>query len=56
MKRRELEKRLRDAGWSLIRHGGNHDIWGGMASKRPRHDEINEHLARKILRKAKADR
>jgi mRNA interferase HicA len=54
VKRRELERRLRQAGWRLIRHGGSHDIWGSddMQEAVPRHDEINELLARKILRKA----
>ena len=27
MKRRELERRLRDLGWTLQRHGGKHDVW-----------------------------
>jgi mRNA interferase HicA len=54
MKRRELERRLTAAGWSCIRHGGNHDIWakGDMQEPVPRHAEINEQLAKKILRKA----
>jgi mRNA interferase HicA len=56
VKRRELERRLRAAGWKLIRHGGNHDIWGMESGEArepvPRHDEIAEQLAKKILRKA----
>jgi mRNA interferase HicA len=56
VKRRELERRLRTAGWNLIRHGGNHDIWGAESGEEreavPRHDEISEQLAKKILRKA----
>ncbi len=54
VKRRELEGRLRDLGWGFLRHGGNHDVWtdGDRLEYVPRHAEINENLARKILRKA----
>ncbi len=54
MKRRELESRLRALGWSFLRHGGSHDVWtdGQRLEYVPRHAEINENLARKILRKA----
>lgn len=54
MKRKELERKLAKAGWRLLRHGGNHDIWtdGTLEEPVPRHAEINELLARKILRKA----
>ena len=54
VKRRELEARLKKAGWAFIRHGGNHDVWGKGEQQEavPRHNEINEHLAKKILRKA----
>ena len=54
MKRRELESRLVDLGWFFLRHGGNHDLWtnGEALEYIPRHVEINENLARKILRKA----
>ncbi len=56
MKRRELERRLSLAGWYLLRHGGNHDVWtnGQEEEPVPRHSEINENLARKILKKAGA--
>lgn len=57
MKRRDLERRLKDAGWSFLRHGGNHDVWSnadGEVEAIPRHSEINENLARAILRRAKA--
>jgi mRNA interferase HicA len=57
MKRRELERRLRDLGWTLQRHGGKHDVWtnadGSFAEYVPRHAEINEKLARAVLRRAK---
>jgi predicted RNA binding protein YcfA (HicA-like mRNA interferase family) len=56
VKRRELERRLVQAGWYFLRHGGSHDIWtnGKDEEPVPRHVEINELLARKILRKAGA--
>lgn len=54
MKKIDLEKRLKKAGWWLLRHGGNHDVWtnGKENEPVPRHNEINELLAKKILRKA----
>lgn len=54
MKRRELEKRLVELGWWLKRHGGKHDYWTNGVSEEtvPRHSEINENLARKILKAA----
>lgn len=54
MKKKELERKLSDAGWWFVRHGGKHDIWtdGSIEEPVPRHAEINELLARKILRKA----
>nr|DAL89353.1 MAG TPA: hypothetical protein [Caudoviricetes sp.] len=53
MKQRELIKRLQNAGFELYRHGGNHDIYrrGTEEEKIPRHREVNEKLARAILRK-----
>ena len=55
MKRKELEKALKKSGWWLLRHGGNHDIWtnGERQEPVPRHNDINEKLARSIIRKAK---
>ena len=51
MKRRDLERVLRRAGWWLLRHGGRHDVWtdGEREMVIPRHREINERLARKLL-------
>jgi mRNA interferase HicA len=53
MKRRELEERLKEAGWYLARHGSRHDVWteGERQEPIPRHREINERLARAILRR-----
>jgi predicted RNA binding protein YcfA (HicA-like mRNA interferase family) len=46
MKRRELERRLRELGWALQRHGGRHDVWtnaeGTFTEFVPRHAEVNE--------------
>ena len=57
MKRRELERRLRELGWRFQRHGGKHDVWvstdGSFSEYVPRHAEIHEKLARVILKRAK---
>lgn len=55
MKRRELVAKLNALGWFPIRQGA-HEIFGhatkGPPIPVPRHAEINEHTARKILRDA----
>ena len=55
MKRREVERRLRDLGWTLVRHGRKHDVWsdGERQEAVPRHVEINERLAATILARAR---
>ena len=54
MKRRDLVSEPERAGCTLIRRGGRHDIYHnpktGRSQPVPRHREINEMLARKILR------
>jgi mRNA interferase HicA len=59
MKRRELEKKLRHAGCYLKREGGSHSLWinprTGVVEAIPRHSEVKEHLARKILRSLNAE-
>jgi mRNA interferase HicA len=54
VKRLDLVSDLERAGCILIRHGGRHDIYHnpktGRSQPIPRHREINEILARKILR------
>ena len=54
MKRRDLISKVVSAGAVLLRHGGKHDIYQnprtGVTQPIPRHSEINELLARKILR------
>ncbi len=53
MKRRELIKKLEAKGFTLSRHGGNHDVYkrGTDEESVPRHNEINEMLAKKIIKK-----
>ncbi len=55
MKRRDLIQKLEALGCELIRHGGKHDWYQNprtrMAQPVPRHAEINEHLARHILKR-----
>ncbi|MCD8021632.1 MAG: type II toxin-antitoxin system HicA family toxin [Lachnospiraceae bacterium] len=53
MKQRDLVKRLQSVGFEFYRHGGNHDIYkrGDDEEKIPRHKEVNEQLAKAILRK-----
>lgn len=53
MRRRELVKRLEAAGFLFYRHGGNHDIYirENQMERIPRHKEIDEQLARAILRR-----
>ena len=53
MKQRDLINRLISVGFSFERHGGNHDIYrrGNDIEKVPRHKELNEKLARAILKK-----
>jgi mRNA interferase HicA len=54
VKRIDLIKKLEGLGCELLRHGGKHDIYHnprtGMSQPVPRHREINEFLARKIIR------
>ncbi len=53
MKRRDLIKKLEAANFVFFRHGSNHDIYkrGNDEEKVPRHREINESLAKAIIRK-----
>lgn len=59
MKRIDLERRLRIAGCFLKREGASHSIWtnprNGIAETVPRHSEIKEPLARKILKRLDAE-
>lgn len=42
MKRRDLIKKLKDAGFVLARNGANHDVYvrGNVTEPIPRHNEI----------------
>jgi predicted RNA binding protein YcfA (HicA-like mRNA interferase family) len=55
VKRIDLIKRLEKTGCILIRHGGRHDWYRnprtGVSQPVPRQPEINENLAKHILRK-----
>lgn len=53
MKKRDLEKKLKKAGWMFLRSGGDHDVWtnGEDIEAIPRHREINERLAKAIIKK-----
>lgn len=58
MKRKELEKKLREKGAFPIRQGGSHEIWqskNGRPFTVPRHREINEWLANGILKQAEKE-
>jgi predicted RNA binding protein YcfA (HicA-like mRNA interferase family) len=54
VKRRDLVAELEKAGCRLLRHGSSHDIYHnpetGRSQPVPRHREINEILAKKILK------
>ena len=55
MKRRDLVSRLEKQGCVFIRHGAKHDWYHNPATKIsqpvPRYKEINENLARHIIKK-----
>ena len=53
MKRRDLIKLLEKNGWYYLRDGGRHDIYtnGKEYEPIPRHKEINQILAEKIIKK-----
>jgi mRNA interferase HicA len=59
MKRRDLERKLRIAGCYLKREGSSHSLWinprTGIAEAVPRHVEIKEPLAQKILKNLDAE-
>ena len=59
MKLRDLERRLRIAGCYLKREGCSHSLWinpkNGVTEAVPRHKEIKEPLAKKILKNLDAE-
>jgi predicted RNA binding protein YcfA (HicA-like mRNA interferase family) len=54
MKRRDLVKRLHRIGCEMVRRGAKHDLYQntrtGKKQTVPRHTEIDEYLARHILK------
>lgn len=54
MKRKDLIAAIQRHGCVLVRHGGKHDWYQnpatGVTQAVPRHREITEHLARRIVR------
>jgi predicted RNA binding protein YcfA (HicA-like mRNA interferase family) len=54
MKRKELIKKITSSGCELVRHGSRHDLYinpkTGKKQPVPRHDEIDEHLAKHIIK------
>jgi mRNA interferase HicA len=54
MKRKELIKILSASGCILLRHGGRHDLYRNLKTGKkqpvPRHDEIDENLAKHIIK------
>ncbi len=59
MKRIDLERKLRIAGCYLKREGASHSLWmnpkDGSIEAVPRHNEIKEPLAKKILKNLKVE-
>ena len=53
VKRKDLIRKLTNAGFVFYKHGGTHDkyIRGKDVEIIPRHSEINEHTARNILKR-----
>lgn len=54
MKRKELIKRITAVGCVLVRHGNRHDLYKNLKTGKkqpvPRHAEIDEDLARHIIK------
>ena len=59
MKRKDLIKKITDAGAVFVRHGGAHDWYKNPQTKTsqpiPRHNEINENLAKHIIKKLSSE-
>jgi mRNA interferase HicA len=54
MKRKELVRRITSAGCVLVRHGARHDLYRNPKTAKtqpiPRHEEIDENLAKHIIK------
>ena len=55
MKQRDLIKKLENAGFVFEQHGSNHDVYtrGTEKEEVPRHEEIDERLAKAIIKRRK---
>ncbi len=53
MKKADLERLFKRNGWTFERTGGSHDVWkkGNQTETIPRHREINEKLAKALIKK-----
>ncbi|MFN2359182.1 MAG: type II toxin-antitoxin system HicA family toxin [Desulfotignum sp.] len=55
MNRKKLIKHLLSMGCEFVRHGGNHDWYRnpdtGKSQPIPRHSEVQDNLARKIIKR-----
>ncbi|OHB87132.1 MAG: addiction module toxin, HicA family [Planctomycetes bacterium RIFCSPHIGHO2_02_FULL_40_12] len=55
MKRKDLIKRIKSIGCIFVRHGGNHDWYKNPQNEKyqpvPRHNEIEEGLAKRIIKR-----
>jgi mRNA interferase HicA len=53
MKRNELVRLLEQNGWTFDREGGNHSVFTNGKDEEfvPRHNEVREGLARKIIKR-----
>lgn len=53
MKRKDLVKLFEKNGWKLLREGGNHSVYtnGEENEAIPRHSEVNERLAKALIKK-----
>jgi len=54
MKRKDLIKKILSAGCTLVRHGARHDLYKNQKTGKkqpvPRHEEIDENLAKHIIK------
>jgi predicted RNA binding protein YcfA (HicA-like mRNA interferase family) len=59
VKRKDLIRQLEEMGCIFIRHGGRHDWYQNPRTKVvqpvPRHNEINDNLAKHIMKMLKDD-
>ena len=53
VKRRDLVDLMLEKGWKLKRHGSDHDVYqkGEAVEVIPRHTEVDEYLAKAIIKR-----